>query len=89
MQITPIPFQFTSVVRSNNNVVLTWTIMGGTTNQLQVTPGDGTGTYSTNEFTNLGAQMLINGSGPVTTNYTDVGGATNKPARYYRVRLVP
>ena len=24
-----------------------------------------------------------------TTNYLDVGGATNKPARYYRVRLVP
>ena len=23
------------------------------------------------------------------TNYLDVGGATNKPARYYRVRLVP
>jgi hypothetical protein len=24
-----------------------------------------------------------------TTNYLDSGAATNKPARYYRVRLVP
>ena len=23
------------------------------------------------------------------TNYLDVGGATNKPSRYYHVRLVP
>jgi len=25
----------------------------------------------------------------VMTNYVDVGGGTNKPTRYYRVRLVP
>jgi hypothetical protein len=24
-----------------------------------------------------------------TTNFLDVGGATNNPVRYYRVRLVP
>jgi len=24
-----------------------------------------------------------------TTNYLDVGATTNKPARFYRVRLVP
>ena len=40
-------------------------------------------------FINLGAQMFIGGSGVVMTNYLDVSGATNKPARYYRVRLVP
>ena len=25
----------------------------------------------------------------VTNSYTDVGGATNSPARYYRIRLGP
>jgi len=56
---------------------------------LQVTNGGSAGSYSTNGFTNLGPQMVIGGSGVVTTNYTDTGAATNKPARYYRVRLVP
>ena len=87
--ITPPPFQITSIVRSGNNIVLTWTTTGGTTNQVQVTNGGSGGSYSTNGFTNLGPQMLIGGSGAITTNYTDTGGATNKPARYYRVRLVP
>ena len=40
-------------------------------------------------FANLGSQMIIAGTGITTTNYTDVGGATNVPARDYRVRLVP
>ena len=71
-----------------NNIVLTWMTPAGTTNQLQVTSGGSTGAYSTNGFTNLGAQMLIEGSGVVTTNYIDIGGATNQPARYYRMRLV-
>jgi len=89
LQIVPPPFQITSIVRSNNNIVLTWTTTGGTTNQVQVTNGGSSGIYSTNGFANLGAQILIGGSGVTTTNYTDVGGATNLPARYYRVRLVP
>jgi len=33
--------------------------------------------------------MIMAGSGDVTTNYVDGGGATNKPSRYYRIRLVP
>jgi hypothetical protein len=77
------------MVRSGNNIVLTWMTPAGTTNQLEVTSGGSGGAFSTNGFTNLGAQMLIGGSGAITTNFTDVGGATNKPARYYRVRLVP
>jgi hypothetical protein len=89
LQITPPPFQITSMVRSGNNIVLTWMTPAGTTNQLEVTSGGSGGAFSTNGFTNLGAQMLIGGSGAITTNFTDVGGATNKPARYYRVRLVP
>jgi Bacterial TSP3 repeat len=89
VQIIPPPFQITSIARQGNNVVLTWTTPGGTTNQVQVTGGTGNGSYATNGFTNLGGQMVIGGSGSVITNYLDVGGATNKPSRYYCVRLVP
>ncbi len=88
LQILAPPFQVTSIVQSGNNIVLTWNTAGGLTNQVQVTSGAG-GSYATNSFTNLGAQMLIAGSGVIITNYTDSGGATNKPVRYYRVRLVP
>ena len=35
------------------------------------------------------ALIIIPGSGDATTNYVDVGGATNTPSRYYRIRLVP
>jgi hypothetical protein len=80
-----LPFRINSIALQGNNVLLTWTTVGGTTNQLQLTGS----TYATNGFTNLGPQMLIGGSGGVTTNYLDIGGATNTPARYYRVRLVP
>ena len=89
VQIVAPPFQITSVVQSGNNIVLTWNTAGGLTNQVQVTSGGTGGSYSTTGFANLGPQLLIGGSGLITTNYTDAGGATNKPARYYRVRLVP
>jgi hypothetical protein len=29
------------------------------------------------------------GAGETTTNYADFGGATNEPARFYRIQLVP
>ena len=46
------------------------------------------GSY-TNNFSNLTLTIGIPGASLGTTNYLDVGGATNVPARYYRVRLVP
>jgi hypothetical protein len=33
--------------------------------------------------------ILMPSAGESTTNYLDLNGATNFPARYYRVRLVP
>jgi thrombospondin type 3 repeat protein len=81
LQITPPPFAFTSIQRSNNNIVLNWTTVPGWTNQLQASP-----IASSNGFINLGPQMFIT---TTATNYTDIGGATNKPARFYRIRLVP
>ena len=44
------------------------------------------GDLATN-FTDLSSPIILTGSGNVTTNYLDGGGATNQPARFYRVRL--
>ena len=78
-----------STTRSGNNITVTWSTAGGGTNVVQVTGGTVNGSY-TNNFVDLPAsQTVIPGSGDSTTNYVDVGGATNTPARYYRIRLVP
>jgi hypothetical protein len=74
------------MVREGNNMRITWLTAGGLTNRLQVSPGGPDGSYS-NNFTDLGPQIVVAGTGLVTTNYPDTNGATNK-CRYYRVRLV-
>ncbi len=81
-------FRIVSATQRTNDVVITWTTAGGFTNAVQATAGDGNGGYTTN-FTDLSGPLVISGSGDVTTNYVDDGGATNVPARYYRIRLVP
>ncbi len=61
------------------------------TNVLEFTTGSG-GSYNSNSFASTGVtNILSGGTGAGTlTNMVDPGGATNKPARYYRVRvLVP
>ena len=52
--------------------------------------GDAGGGYNTNfvDITTPPQHIIVSGSGDVTTNYTDSGGATN-PSRFYRIRLVP
>jgi T5SS/PEP-CTERM-associated repeat protein len=80
-----------SVAQSSGDIQVTWTTAGGHTNVIQTSGGAGDGSYSTNSFTDIaGSLTILPGSGGDTsTNYIDVGGATNAPARYYRVRLVP
>jgi hypothetical protein len=78
----------TSAVRQGSDVLITWTTAGAHTNAVQATAGDGNGGYATN-FTDISSPIIITGSGDATTNYTDVGGATNGPSQFYRVRLVP
>jgi hypothetical protein len=71
-----------------DDLVVTWRTVGGKTNALQATAGDANGGYTTN-FTDISGALIIAGSGDTTTNCVDAGGATNAPARFYRVRLVP
>jgi hypothetical protein len=37
----------------------------------------------------ISGPIIRQGTGDMTTNYLDTGGATNGPSRFYRVRLVP
>ena len=81
----PPPFAITAVAQQSNDVLLTWTALPGTTNIVQATSGAADGSYS-NSFSDISPLIVISGSNG-TTNYLDAGGATNSPARYYRVRV--
>jgi T5SS/PEP-CTERM-associated repeat protein len=76
-------FRITSVVRTDNDVLVMWATAGGRTNVVQVAPNLG-GSYS-----NISPNIVVSGSGDATTNYLDAGGATNSASRFYRIGLVP
>ena len=76
------------ITLENDDIRITWKGVPGT-NLLEVSPGSGSGSYS-NNFSNLsGPVVLSNAPSGFITDYLDVGGATNRPSRFYRVRLVP
>ncbi|HTS17496.1 MAG TPA: hypothetical protein VMP11_07980 [Verrucomicrobiae bacterium] len=85
------PLRITSISRQSNDIVITWITVGNLTNMVQATAGAPGGSYS-NSFTDISPILIIHqGFIPtlVSTNYTEVGGATNGASRFYRVRLVP
>jgi hypothetical protein len=83
------PYHITAIQREGSDVLVTWMTVNGKTNVLQSTRGTANGSYS-NNFTDFSPQIIAPGCFCVaSTNYLDVGGATNTPARYYRIRLVP
>jgi hypothetical protein len=62
--------------------LITWNTTG-TSNIVQVTAGTGaSGSFSTNGFIDV-TNLVVTSA---TTNFWDVGAATNYPARYYRIR---
>jgi PKD repeat protein len=83
-------FRILSVVPQGTNMVITWASAGVRTNAVQATAGDGNGGYVTTNFADISVPPItIAVTGDATNSYTDVGGAANSPARYYRIRLVP
>jgi hypothetical protein len=78
-------FRITAVVKTNNDIRVTWMTGIGKTNALERSAGTANGSYS-NNFTDI--FTVANAVGSVT-NYLDIGAATNFPALYYRIRLVP
>jgi autotransporter-associated beta strand protein len=77
-----------AVAGQTDDVTVTWTTAGGKTNAVQATAGGPGGDY-TNDYTDISGLIILPGIGDATTNYLDVGGATNIPSRYYRIRLAP
>lgn len=80
------PFRITDVHIQGSDVSVTWQPGSGVTNALQATSGDGSGGYVTDGFADVFNATNTSGN-PI--NYLDTGAATNIPARYYRVHLVP
>jgi hypothetical protein len=83
----PAPFRILSIARATNDITLTWTAPGGTTNVVQAK----TGTYSTNGFVNISSPIINPGGGTVgvTNQYTESLALTNKPARFYLIYQTP
>jgi PKD repeat protein len=82
-------FQIISIAQNTTDVVIVWNTAGIRTNVVQATAGDGNGGYVTTNFTDISGPIILGVVGDTTTNYTDAGGATNSPSRYYRIRLGP
>jgi guanyl-specific ribonuclease Sa len=90
--VTPAPdpstFHISSIAPSTNDMRINWQTVGGSSNVVQATSGAPDGSYS-NNFTDISTIIVPTGGDLNSTNYLDIGGATNTPSRYYRVRLVP
>jgi T5SS/PEP-CTERM-associated repeat protein len=80
-------FHMVGITNEGANVRVTWSTVSGRSNVVQATTG-AAGGYS-NNFTDLSGAIVLPGATISTTNYLDAGAATNAPARYYRVRLMP
>jgi streptogramin lyase len=81
-------FGVTSLKQAGSNLVITWKTAGRSTNVVQAASGilsDGL----SNSFSDISGPILISVAGDTTTNYSVLGGATNGPARFYRIRLGP
>jgi beta-glucanase (GH16 family) len=76
------PFHITGITLQGSDVLITWLSVGGMTNVVESVSAPG-GTYS-----NISGNIVITGSGLTTTNYLDVGAATNTPANFYHLRLL-
>jgi hypothetical protein len=68
---------------SGDHINIAWQTAGGKTNRVQaaLTPG---GVYE-----NISPAIIISGSGDRTNDWTELSGATNTPARFYRIWLEP
>ena len=78
-------FRVVSLIRLGKDLSIVWRAGGGRTNAVQASDSLGGG----GSFNDIGPALMLLGSSDVITNYLDVGGATNFPSRFYRVRLVP
>ena len=69
--------------RVGSDMRLTWRTVGNTTNIVQLA-----GPNLSGGFSNL-SSVFVPGTGNFIVESVDAGGATNSPARFYRIRLQP
>lgn len=81
------PPQILKLEITNSNVTLTWSAQAGVTNYVQAATTHEGGIVP-GTFADISEAIEILGSGTVITNWTEPDGATNLPARYYRIRAV-
>lgn len=84
--VNPLPptnaFLITNVAVQGHDTLITWQTVGGTTNVVQASAGP-------DNFIDI-SPIIVARDGDVTiTNYLDLGSATNRPPRLYRIRLRP
>ena len=72
----------TSITQEGDDIRISWPTLGGRTYVVQSSPTLG-------GFTDLSPAIVIPGASLSTTTYLDLGGATNAPSRFYRIRLAP
>jgi hypothetical protein len=76
------PYKLFSVARVGNDLRISWETVGGRRDALQSSGNIASG------YADATPAITIAGVGPVTTNYLQVGGATNN-MKFYRVRYAP
>jgi hypothetical protein len=79
-------FSVTNIVVQGTNTFLAWNTIGGQTNFVQAS----TGALNpvSNNFIDLSPAIIARGGDLTNASYVDIGGATNFPARFYRVLLL-
>jgi T5SS/PEP-CTERM-associated repeat protein len=82
-------FRIVEIWPEDDDVVLTWTAVGGKRYALQTTTNGVDSGFFTNYFIDLNPAVVATGTGETTVSVLHLGAATNAPARFYRVRLVP
>ena len=75
-------FHFISAAKTNMDVRVTWSTVGGHNYVLQTNGNLGAGA-----FADFGPVISVGGTNEGMTNYLDHGAATNHSSRFYRVRL--
>jgi len=73
-----------SIAMTNVDICVTWTVIGGKQYYVQTNAVPGN-----DGFANLSPFITASGFGESITNFTHSGGATNVPALFYRIRVVP
>jgi hypothetical protein len=80
-------FKISSIARQSNNVTLTWNTSGGQSYVVQAATN--LAYNSQTNFADISPLIPAPGAAVSSTNYVDPGVLSNKPARFYRVRLGP